>query len=230
VNEPEAQRKRSSSASLSASLSIAARTLPAVAAVALIALGGASFVGRGFGGAPWAWGTRTDSLPDSERQARQQAFEAIGSLRLAVLPQADTKRAIADMHLSMPEQQALTADLAAAAPSAPSATEPAQSPKPLAGTAESARLRLVSITLWDTDVEDGDIVRIDSEGFSRTMLLSKHGATIAVPLGPSGVVRVTGINDGDGGGITVGLASGAAKILFPIMSVGQTLQLAATAR
>jgi hypothetical protein len=88
----------------------------------------------------------------------------------------------------------------------------------------------VSITLWDTDVEDGDVVRVDSEGYSRTLVLTRRGTTIAVPLSANGAIRVTGINDGDGGGITVGLASGAAKVVFPIMSVGQTLQLAATVR
>ncbi len=81
------------------------------------------------------------------------------------------------------------------------------------------------ITLWDTDVEDGDIVRIESQGYSRTVKLTKKGDTFAVPIPASGVIRITGISDGDGGGITVGLASGGAKAVFPIMSEGQMLGL-----
>lgn len=222
MQEPEAQRQPIASSPLPA---VVARTLAAVAVAAAIAVGGAILVGGGVAAGPGAWAQRSDSLPDSERQARQQAFDAIGSLRLAAIPAADTDQAIADMHLPEPARQTL-----AAAVVAPAAA-PAPTPAPAAAAAqETPRLRLVSVTLWDTDVEDGDVVRIDSEGFSRTLVLTKHGSTIAVPLPANGAIRITGVNDGDGGGITVGLASGAAKVVFPIMSVGQTLQLAAAVR
>ena len=89
-------------------------------------------------------------------------------------------------------------------------------------------LRLAWITLWDTDVQDGDVVRIDSGGYSRTVTLTKRGETFAVPIPASGLITVSGIKDGDGGGITVGLASGADKAVFPIMSVGQSLGLRVT--
>jgi hypothetical protein len=86
-------------------------------------------------------------------------------------------------------------------------------------------VRLVWVTLWDTDVEDGDIVRLDSQGYSRTVRLSKKGDTFAVPVPVDGVIKVTGISDGDGGGITVGVASGSERAIFPIMSEGQQLGL-----
>jgi hypothetical protein len=202
-------------------LSISMHTLPAVFVIAMVALASASIVGGdgGFSVAPWAWGQRTDNIAQGERQLRQEAFDAIGSLRLAPVPFEDTDRAIANMPLPAPQRQALAADVA-----------PATIAAPAAALAQPPRLRLVSITLWDTDVEDGDVVRVDSEGYSRTLVLTRRGTTIAVPLSANGAIRVTGINDGDGGGITVGLASGAAKVVFPIMSVGQTLQLAATVR
>ena len=88
-------------------------------------------------------------------------------------------------------------------------------------------MALAWITLWDTDAEDGDVVRIDSGGYSRTITLSKQPVTIAVPVPHDSVISVTGIRDGEGGGITVGLASGASRAVFPIMSVGQTLGLRA---
>jgi len=87
------------------------------------------------------------------------------------------------------------------------------------------QLRLAWVTFWDTDAEDGDVVRIDSQGYSRTITLTKQPVTFAIPVPPSGVVNVTGIRDGEGGGITVGLASGQWKAEFPIMSEGQVLGL-----
>jgi hypothetical protein len=87
------------------------------------------------------------------------------------------------------------------------------------------RISLAWITLWDTDAEDGDVVRIDSGGYSRTVTLTKEPVTIAVPVPRNSIISVTGIRDGEGGGITVGLASGVSRAIFPIMSVGQTLGL-----
>ena len=49
--------------------------------------------------------------------------------------------------------------------------------------------------------------------------------TFAIPIPVSGNINITGIQDGEGGGITVGLASGESKTVFPIMSVGQVLGL-----
>jgi hypothetical protein len=74
-------------------------------------------------------------------------------------------------------------------------------------------------------VEDGDVVRIDSSGYSCTVTLTKQGSTFAIPFPASGQVRITGVRDGDGGGITVGLASGSAQAVLPIMSIGQVLTL-----
>jgi hypothetical protein len=86
-------------------------------------------------------------------------------------------------------------------------------------------VRLAWISLWDTDVEDGDTVRIDSYCYSRTVVLKKQPVTFAIPVPESGVINVTGVSDGDGGGITVGLASGPSRAIFPIMSPGQLLGL-----
>lgn len=85
--------------------------------------------------------------------------------------------------------------------------------------------RLAWMTLWDSDVEDGDAVRVECGGYARTVTLTKRGITFAVPVPPDGQIRLIGVRDGDGGGITVGLASGAAKVLLPIMSVGEVLNL-----
>ena len=120
----------------------------------------------------------------------------------------DVVPAVDQMGLPAPEKEALLSRL--------NADQPAPA---------HARTRLAWITLWDTDAEDGDVVRIESNGLSRTITLSKQPLTIAVPVPADSVVKVSGVRDGEGGGITVGFASGAARAVFPIMSVGQTLGL-----
>lgn len=157
--------------------------------------------------------SQTDHLTDRERSLRLKTFNALPPLQLIPVPTQEARSAIDSMHLSSTEQQSLLTE-------ATPGTQPADSTQ--------TPVRLAWITLWDTDVEDGDVVRIQAQGYSRTVTLTKHGATFAIPVPAGGIVRVTGIRDGDGGGITVGLASGAAKAVFPIMSPGQTLELKVT--
>ena len=181
-------------------------------------------------------GAHGDELTRSEQQARLEAFNALGSLRLSGVSAEDIDRAVQGMQLTPLATSALKADLATTSPESVSSTPVGQAQgrtgqqAPQLATAEPQRqgLRLVWITLWDTDVEDGDVVRIDSQGYSRTVKLKKNGDTFAVPVEANGVIQVTGVSDGDGGGITVGLASGSTKAIFPVMSEGQVLGLKAT--
>jgi hypothetical protein len=166
-----------------------------------------------------------DTVSTKAREARLSLFNSLGTVPLVAVSAADTERAIQSMHLSIDAVQALKADLHA--PTQPPAVKLPDAP-PIVRTAtanSSPRVRLVWITLWDTDVEDGDVVRIESDGYARSIKLTKRGDTFALPAPASGLVKVTGVEDGDGGGITVGLASGDIKAVFPIMSAGQTLGL-----
>jgi len=175
-----------------------------------------------------------DEVSASDAQARLEAFRELAPLNLSVVADGDVDRALQSMNLSPDAAKALRDDLVDTA-SSPQATP---SPQGASGSTQEApqvktaqaqlrtrRVRLVWITLWDTDVEDGDVVRIDSQGYSRTVRLTKKGDTFAVPIPADGVIKVTGVKDGDGGGITVGLASGNARAIFPIMSEGQQLGL-----
>jgi hypothetical protein len=172
-------------------------------------------------GGPGRAGSGCDSnLCGCVRAPDEQAFAALGSLPLRVVEPAELSAAVEGMGLTPQGKQALLADVAAPAPP--------QTPATQSATAHTQPLRLAWITLWDTDVEDGDVVRIDSEGYSRTIRLTKRGNTFAVPIPANGIITVTGIRDGDGGGITVGLASGPVKAIFPIMSTGQSLGLNVT--
>jgi hypothetical protein len=180
-----------------------------------------------------------DAVTQSEASARAAGFAALGTLSLVEVPAPAILAAVDDMGLSPMEKDALLRTLSAAS-DAGARSEPAAQPAAVAepnnigapgvaaapsATAQPQRLRLAWITLWDTDVEDGDAVRIDSAGYSRTVTLAKQPVTFAIPVPASGVIQITGVRDGEGGGITVGLASGSARAVFPVMSVGQTLGL-----
>jgi hypothetical protein len=155
-------------------------------------------------------------------------------LQLSMVPDRDLLSTSDAMQLPPPQKLALQNALVQIAPatspgltanSAPSRYVRQASGAVLATANSNHRLRLAWLTLWDTDVEDKDVVRIDSQGYSRTVTLTKEPLTFAIPVPADGVVKVTGIRDGDGGGITVGLASGASKAVFPVMSIGQVLGL-----
>lgn len=185
-----------------------------------------------------------DHVSESEKQTRAQAFAATASIQLSMVDDGDIGAAIDSMQLAPAAKQALMSDLlsktggnssasagssasAAAAPAAQAVSPQQASMQPQSApvSAKSEPTRLAWITVWDTDVEDGDVVRIESQGYSRTVTLTTKPITFAVPVPADGVIKVTGVLDGEGGGITVGLASGASKAVFPVMSVGQTLGL-----
>lgn len=171
-----------------------------------------------------------DNVSQSDRQMRSDAFAAMAPLRLVAIPGKDLTNAIDTMHLSSDQKQALRSSIASPTPPIPAVAtaerpRPAGEPEAFHRGSEPRPLRLAWITLWDTDVEDGDVVRITSQGYSRTVTLTKAPITFAIPVPDDGVVNVVGVKDGDGGGITVGLASGESKAVFPVMSVGQVLGL-----
>ncbi|PQV51958.1 hypothetical protein [Paraburkholderia sp. BL21I4N1] len=199
-----------------------------------------------------------DSVSDSDRNARAEAFNSMQFLQISKVEANDIPAAIDAMHLSPANRIEITreveasrstqsADSHASSPAAsrelakpdarpvqevadhvaPASSAALAAPAPAAAGAsgDGSRLTLAWVRLWDTDVEDGDVVRIESAGYSRTVTLTNHGVTFAVPVPASGQIRITGLRDGDGGGITVGLASGAAQAVLPVMSVGQVLTL-----
>jgi hypothetical protein len=174
------------------------------------------------GGVPWFLHKSGDNVDTAEVNARAAAFAALEPIRLSLVPAADLAKAIDSMGLDAAGKAAMMANVQSAPdPKVPEPTAAASAPS--SHPAQPARLAW--ITLWDTDAEDGDAVRIDSQGYSRTVTLTKQPVTFAIPVPLDGVVKVTGIRDGEGGGITVGFASGTSRAPFPIMSVGQTLGL-----
>ena len=130
---------------------------------------------------------------------------------------------------SIPNPGSLASASNTAAPSAAATGTPSPAQQPQVAAVAKRPFRLAWVTLWDTDAEDGDMVRIDSSGFSTVVTLTNAPITFAVPVPEQGVINITGVRDG-GGGITIGAMSGMQRIALPIMSVGQVLGVPVVAR
>ena len=100
-------------------------------------------------------------------------------------------------------------------------------PKPAAQLIAAARQgnpQLAWIVLRDFADQDGDVAEITTGGLTRTIALTTAPQTIAVPLVPGDFLRVKGVNEGAGGGVTVGVTAGGAEVRLPLQ-VGQTVSL-----
>ncbi len=169
--------------------------------------------------------------------ARAQLEQALALSASSSPPQAGQPTVAAPQ----PAQQAIAPAVAPAPPAAatvapkpdarPSQKPPVQTAPPSSSreaptaTTQAPPLMLVRITLWDTDAQDRDEVRIESQGYSRIVQLTKAEQVVVAPVSASGVINIVGMRDGEGGGITVGVASGSSRAVFPVMSEGQVLGL-----
>jgi len=200
------------------------------------------------GGAGFIWPAPSgDRIPSDTRAQRLEIFGTLTPVPVVPLPEDEEKRAIDSIGLSAPERDLLLATLRAeraAQPTAidnpiPAAVSSSQAPphalaeNPLAElnlkpsmakpwTKPARPIALAQITLWDTDVSDGDVVRIVSSGYETEVQLTKSPITLTVPVPSRGVINIVGVRDG-GGGITAGITVGGRAVDLPIMSVGQTL-------
>jgi hypothetical protein len=83
--------------------------------------------------------------------------------------------------------------------------------------------QLVWLTLWDTMAEDGDVAAVESEGLRVLVPLWNHKTRVAIPRPAGGLVNVTATKDGGGGGVTIGVMSGAQEVLVSPMVEGRTV-------
>ncbi len=175
-------------------------------------------------GRDWTYGINTtgsDQVSADESDARFENYLKAPLVVLSQVDQQDWPKALDSMNLPDTQRRNLQADLMPAplAPPADVQAMPAVQP--------GHDIKLVWLTLWDTDNEDGDAVTVQSAGYARTITLTKQAITLAIPVLRDTPIKIKGVRDGEGGGITVGVASGSALASFPIMSTGQVLALRA---
>jgi hypothetical protein len=133
------------------------------------------------------------------------------------LPPAAAEKLIADV------KQAATIAAATSAPALSPGPAALPLPLPIAQTAKP-NLELAWLTLSDFLDEDGDAVQISTGGLTRTILLRKTPTVIAVPLVSGDFLRVTGMRDGGGGGVTVAIQAGGPEVKL-ILDEGQTITM-----
>ncbi len=174
-----------------------------IAAIAFaVALAAAGYFGSGGGAA-------IDQVSEAAVQSRTAAYQTLitgPGLPLAYVAPEEIDRAIADMPPNVTTQQR----------------------EQLRAEIDQGRTKLAWLTLWDTHAQDGDVLRFESStSFPIEVTALNAKTTIAIPYPADGKVVVTGVHDG-GGGITIALESGAAKIDWPTMAPGDTLDLPVT--
>lgn len=86
-------------------------------------------------------------------------------------------------------------------------------------------LRIAWVELSDSYDEDGDWVKVTAGGFSQNLRLFKKPLRFAIPYVPGAPVTVTGLIDGEGGGITVAVHSGASTFGLKPLVKGETIMV-----
>lgn len=142
-----------------------------------------------------------DDVSESEAQRRTEAFASMTPVLLPVVQPEERPAATAAMRLLPSAEASLQEDT------------------------QRARVKLVWITLFDANAEDGDAVRVETDGFRQDVVLRKSPVRIAIPVGPTGTVRLTGIIDGEGGGVTPGIVTPLGPVPLPVLSVGQSINV-----
>ncbi|MGI4944727.1 MAG: hypothetical protein ACRYHQ_29930 [Janthinobacterium lividum] len=149
--------------------------------------------------------TTSDEVSVIEAKHRAAVLEAAQPLQIDLVTPAQMDAAVRSLALAPSDEAAMRRDI-------------------MAGTQ-----RLAWLSLFDSDAEDGDVVTIESAGLQHTMLLTKRPVQVALCLPASGRITLVGVDQGRGGGVTVGIVAGAQTYKLPPMAVGDSLSLAVAA-
>lgn len=152
-------------------------------------------------GAAQMTGSSEDRISPAEIARRASIAEARPPVALRSVERREMKAAMLEMALSSQAQESLEADIA------------------------SRQAKLVWIVFYDSDAEDGDVIEIQSGGFSRMIRLAKQPVAVAIPFPSDGVATVIGVVDGGGGGVTVGLVGPDGAAPLAVLSVGQQISI-----
>lgn len=150
-----------------------------------------------------------DHLDQPSKDRLISEFAAVQAFKVSPVADAETTAAINSMNLNPQQAQQLRVQVLASANGSPLKSD------------------LAWLELWDFADQDGDVVHISSAGFELDFPLANLPQRIAIPIDATAIVKVSGTTDG-GGGITVGIKSGAMTASLPVLVPGQTLLVPVT--
>jgi hypothetical protein len=159
----------------------------------------------GVGTVRWVAGFSDDRVAPEEVIRRQRMLGAAQPIPLEIIAPGQLAAAIDELNLPVNDREILSTDIAA------------------------GRVRMAWLSLYDSDAEDGDVVEIQSMGFTHLMLLTKKPKTIAIPVAASGSITLVGKDEGRGGGVTVGVMTRRGPLPLPPMPVGSTIRMSVVA-
>lgn len=148
---------------------------------------------------------RSDSIPPDEGARRRTALAAAMPLRLPTIAPADLDAALRSLALAADQRLELRAAIAARG------------------------MRMAVLEVFDSDAEDGDVIRIEALGLAQTVRLTKRPVAVPVLLPSDGRIRIIGVDEGLGGGVTAGVISGGRALKLPPLAVGESLVVTAAA-
>ncbi len=184
--------------------------------------------GLGYGMTSFWNNSQMDNVSDFQKTELVTAFSKLDKISVELIQESEIDGAIESMHLAPDQRELLKQHLIdnkldfsnGKINVNPISSTDSSKPKVISNN-ETA---LVWVNLWDFATVDGDVVTVSSAGYNVTVPLHGSPSRIAVPLDNTGTITIIGDRDG-GGGVTLGVQSGASAISLPVLAVGQTLLL-----
>lgn len=144
---------------------------------------------------------RGDAVSPEEAARRSVALAVHGPVRLERVPEAETAAALQALNLPEVDRRQLAQQVA------------------------ERRVPLAWLTLYDSAAEDGDVVEVASGGLKLPVLLGLVPIRIVLPVPADGMIRLTGLVDGGGGGVTVGVVTQDGPFGLAPLAVGESVAL-----
>lgn len=91
---------------------------------------------------------------------------------------------------------------------------------------EKSSMRIGGLTVWDTMDQDGDRIRITASGFSQDVVIEHVPKRFFIPYLPGSDVQVLALQDGGGGGVTLGVTTSLSPMSLPHIAPGQIIEIA----